>query len=134
MDAATIAADLEIRRLVAEYCHAVDDGDFDGLLSLFAAEATFRFGDRSYEGEARIRRFFEATQQPEQRGKHLTTNVVVRVEGERAEVGSDFVFVRIVDGVLRPLLTGRYADDVARLGGRWVFERREATVLGSLRG
>lgn len=121
--------ELEIRRLLAEYCQLCDDGDFAALTERFAPDGSFVFGESISTGRDELRRWFEVSQTPERRGKHLTVNVVVDVDGDRADVVSDFLFLMVREGAVTPLITGRYHDDLRRVDGRWLFQRREATSM-----
>jgi uncharacterized protein (TIGR02246 family) len=118
-----------IATLLAEYCHLCDDGDFEGLADRFTDDGTFVFGDRTMTGRNALIRWFERTQSPERRGKHLTSNVAVTIDGDRATVVSDYVFLTKVDGRPTPLIAGRYDDDLVRVDGRWRFRQRVATVM-----
>ena len=125
----TILAERDIARLLAEYCHFIDDGNFAGLLGCFTEDAEFVFAGRVKAGRAAMLRFFEKTSGPDQRGKHVTANTIVDIDGDRARAASDFVFlVRVGDGLV-PLITGRYSDEACREGGRWRLTRREVTTL-----
>jgi ketosteroid isomerase-like protein len=125
---AAITDELEIRRVLALYCHRCDDGDFDALLDLFSADSEMVYGERTCRGRAQLREFFDEMQgKPAQRGKHLTLNSVIDVAGDGASATSDFLFLRFVDGALTPVYTGRYRDRFARVGNRWRITRREVT-------
>jgi 3-phenylpropionate/cinnamic acid dioxygenase small subunit len=117
----------DIANLLAAYCHYCDDGDFDGLLDCFMDDATFAFEQWEATGRDQLRRWFERNQSPDQRGKHLTTNSVIEVDGDRATARSDFMFLGRVDGRLVPLIAGRYLDDIRRVDGHWRFCRRTST-------
>lgn len=117
----------EIANLLAVYCQRCDDGDFDSLLECFSDDATFAFEQWEATGRDQLRRWFERNQSPDQRGKHLTTNSVIEVDGDRATARSDFVFLGRVDGRLVPLIAGRYLDDIRRIDGHWRFHRRTST-------
>ena len=120
----------EIRRVLAQYCHHCDDGDFDALLELFAADAELTYRERSCRGRAQVRAFYDELQgKPEQRGKHMTANALGEVTGAEAVVVSDFLFLRFVAGALVPDFTGRYRDRFARIAGRWCIARREIVQL-----
>jgi ketosteroid isomerase-like protein len=122
--------ELEIRRTLAEYCHLCDDGDFDGLLALFAPDAVLVHGTVQASGHAEIRAFFVERQgRPEQRGKHLTVNTVVDVDGDHAEALSDFLYLQLVGGDVMPGSSGRYRDDLVRLDGGWCFARRQIVPM-----
>jgi uncharacterized protein (TIGR02246 family) len=129
MDRSTLADEVEINRLLARYCHACDDGDFDCLIDLFAEDASFVYAESAPSGREAIRRWFEMTQPPERRGKHLTTNMVVTLRGDEASVVSDFVFLARSDGRFIPQLAGRYLDELRYDGDQWRFVRRVALPL-----
>lgn len=131
MEAPTTGAEREIRRLLAEYCHLCDEGEFVALAQRFTSDGCFRYDVHTATGRDAIVRWFEANQPPERRGKHITANAVIDVDGGRAEVRSDYVFLTFVDGTLAPALAGRYHDQLRRVGGRWLFERREARPLAA---
>ena len=127
MDTRQVADELAIRELLAAYCHRCDDGRFSELLDLFAPGASVVLGTATVAGHAALREFFEDRQGlPEQRGRHLTVNSVVEIDGSRARALSDFVHIKFVDGRLMPVLAGRYRDDLVRMeDGRWRFARRQ---------
>jgi ketosteroid isomerase-like protein len=125
-----VAARDAIAVLLAEYCHRCDDGDVDALLDRFTADATFVFADHAVTGHEQLRAWFESTQSPERRGKHITANVIITVEGDRAAAASDFVFYGTNrEGRLVAMVAGRYTDDLVIDDGRWRFRRRVVTAI-----
>lgn len=120
--------EFEVHRLLAEYCHLCDDGNFDALLDCFEEDA-FVFGKSTASGREELFKWFETTQSPGRRGKHITANVIVKVDGNEASAVSDFVFLVRSDDVLKPLVAGRYVDDLRHDGDRWRFGRRVAIPL-----
>jgi 3-phenylpropionate/cinnamic acid dioxygenase small subunit len=125
-----VSDEQEIERVLAHYCHRCDDGDFAALLDLFAADAELVYGERLCRGRTQILAFFEDLQgKPDQRGKHVTSNVIVDVADDQASVLSDFLFVRFAGGSLALVFTGRYRDRFARVAGRWCIARREIVEL-----
>ena len=119
--------ELGVRRTLAAYCQHLDDGDFPGVAQQFAPEGTINFGDHGEaNGRAEIEAWFTEGYTPERRGKHLTVNTIIELDGDRATARSDFAFLGFVDGDLRPLFAGRYHDDLVRGDGRWLIQRREA--------
>ena len=118
-----------IMRLLAEYCHLVDDARYDDLAELFTVDGHFSFGRLTATGRPDLRAWFERNQPPELRGKHLTANTVIDVDGDDARAVSDFVFLGFADGRLAPLLTGRYRDELRRVDGRWLIRSRDAAAL-----
>ncbi len=118
-------------RTLAGYSHYLDDGDFDRWIELFTEDARLVFAGRTTEGRPSIRRYMEQVQPPEGRGKHITANIVVDVEGDTATAHTDYLFVRHAAGQgLVLVATGRYRDDLIRDGDRWRFQQREISLLG----
>jgi len=115
---------------LTDYCFACDDGRFDDLAECFTEDATFVVPGEVLEGRAAIAAWFVGAQgRPEQRGKHLTTNVRCEFDGDRATVIADFAWLRFSHGKLVPGTTGRYLDEMERTGDRWRFRRREIQML-----
>ena len=125
----TLADELAIRRTLAAYCHHLDDGDFSSLAHRFTEDGSYTYGTADLSGRATLESWFAEMNPPERRGKHLTMNVIVDVEGDRAFAYSDYLFVRIVDGTLTPLFSGRYRDELVRAEGGWLIQSRVVTPL-----
>jgi len=69
-------------------------------------------------------------QPPERRGRHLTMNPVVDIDGDAARVVSDFLFFgrdpgAPIDAPPELRYVGRYHDDLVRSDLGWQFRRRE---------
>lgn len=135
MDERPVHDQLAISRVLAEYCQLCDDGDFIALVERFTPDGEFVFGRRSATGRPALVEWFERTQTPELRGKHLTTNSLIDVaaDGDHAAVSSDFLFTQISDNAITLALAGRYRDAFVRVDGRWLIERREAVPMCSPR-
>lgn len=114
-----------IRRLLARYCHTLDDGDVAGFGALWAGDAELAVRGTVLRGREAIRDTVAGRQPPERRGRHLTVNVEADVDGDAARAVSDFVFyARADDGTPKLRFVGRYHDDLVRDGGEWQFRRR----------
>jgi len=129
VDQSALECDLEIRRTLSAYCHLCDDGEFDRLAEQFAPDGSFVFAGEIVTGRTALVQWFERSQTPKRRGKHLTTNTIVDLLGDRAHAVSDFVFLRMTEAGITPAIAGRYLDDLRRVDGRWLIERREAAVM-----
>ncbi len=121
--------ELAVRRTLAAYCHHLDDGDFSGLAHRFTEDGSYTYGTAHVSGRDSLESWFAEMNPPERRGKHLTMNVIVDVEGDRAVAHSDYLFVRVVDGTPTPLFSGRYRDELLRAGGGWLISSRVVTPL-----
>jgi hypothetical protein len=119
-----VVDDLAIRPLLASYCQLLDDGHFGALAELFTPDGSFSYAGTAVSGRDAIRDWFTSSQPPGRRGKHLTLNVVIVVDGDHAAVTSDYLWLRSVEGVISPGLAGRYRDTLVRGHGSWFLARR----------
>jgi ketosteroid isomerase-like protein len=118
-------ADAEIRRTIAEYCQTVDDGRFSDCGRCFAEDAVVRVMGMEVIGRQEIEAWIASAQPPERRGRHVTTNSVICVDGRRAEATSDFLFLATGEDGPHISTAGRYVDTFVAAEGRWVFASRE---------
>lgn len=119
-----------ITRVVARYCHLLDDGRWDEFAGLWTDEAEFVLQGQATRGRGAIRDAIEASQPPERRGRHLAVNLEIEVEGDRATNVCDFTFwARDQEGRATPLFLGRYDDALVRTADGWQFARREITFF-----
>lgn len=113
-----------IRELVDAYALALDAGDIDACLLLFAPDAEFLVYGRSFAGRDGIGKMFSDAP----RGLHLTGVSRIDVHGDTATARSQVLFVRAGDLHLRPAL---YDDELVRTGGQWLFRRRRCQFVTS---
>ena len=118
-----------IRRTLAEYCQALDDGRFDDWVDVFTHEVTFEVMGRVLEGVADVRSFIEAAQGPEARGRHMLSEPLIDLDddGDRATATTDYAFV---SQRLRITSAGRYRDTLVRHSDRWRISSRAIVFLG----
>jgi 3-phenylpropionate/cinnamic acid dioxygenase small subunit len=121
-----------IETLIYTYAERVDRGDFEGVAELFEG-ALYRcvVGDEVvvYEGSEGVRGTFEGLvmryEDGTPRTRHVTTNVMVEIDGDEAAARSYFtVFQQVGSTPLQPIIAGRYHDRLARVDGRWRFTDR----------
>ena len=119
----------KIRFTIAEYCHRTDLGDLDGWAELFVENGRFRMFGQEYVGRTALRAFIADDQPPELRGLHLTTDSAIKVDGDRATVRSNFIFIAAGDSAGVLVASGRYLDVMVRAGDAWLIEDREAVLV-----
>lgn len=123
-------AESEIRRILALYCHRLDDGQFDEWAGLFAVDGEYLAnGDQVAFGHAGLVEWAENHfRDSGNRGRHLVTNVAVDVSGDTANAVSNWIFV--ARSPVGPIMagTGKYRDDFIRTEGGWTFQRRDVLV------
>ena len=122
-DRAAIAA------LVFGYAERLDAGDFAGVASLFADAVYGMPGGPERCGAAAVQAVLDEKVQRHPDGtprtKHVTTNLVVEVDGVTATARSYFTVLQATARVpLQPIVAGRYHDRFVRHGGRWRFAAR----------
>lgn len=121
-----------IETLIMTYAERVDLGDFAGVADLFEG-ATYRsaLGDdvMVQEGRDAVRNTFETMvrRYPDgtPRTKHVTTNVMVEVDGDTATARSYYTVLQQTEVLpLQPIICGRYHDRFAKQDGAWRFSDR----------
>lgn len=114
---------IEILQLYAKYNTAIDTGDGAGFGRCFVADGHFDSGIGVHEGHDAIAEFANKTHENMPGMRHNTTNIVVEGDGDAA-TGSGFLIGYLVDGGYKPIVTGRYLDELARTGDGWRFTKR----------
>src|SRR5262249_27867779 len=104
------------------------------MAALFTADGTWHtdFGQGTgRDGIAAHARSLRAGDAPRPRGVHLTTNIVIELNGDRATVRSNWVVAQNATTGPKVSSAGGYPDDRARQDGRWLFRyRRIARFIG----
>jgi ketosteroid isomerase-like protein len=121
-----VETDLAVRRLIARYCHLVDDRDFDAAAALFTDDARFRIGDTDLRGRDAIRTWFDSI--PEAMFHHVT-NVVVSYgsQPDTVHAVSDLTSGAKTDTGWAIWVLGRYHDTFVGSGRDLRFSQRIVT-------
>lgn len=121
-----------IETLIMTYAERVDLGDFDGVAEMFA-HATYRGehdgGVMAQTGADEVRATFEQLVRRYDDGtprtKHVTTNVIIELDGDTATSRCYFTVFQQTDTLpLQPIIAGRYLDRFERVDGVWRFADR----------
>jgi ketosteroid isomerase-like protein len=125
-----------IRDLVARYNANGDAGRIAQMMQLFADDAVLSVGERTHRGAAEIREMFERAA-ADTRGRsgglvrHFTaTHQIDLIDPARAR--GRCYFQTLTEAGLDHW--GRYLDEYARAGDRWLFAAREVRVDGRAPG
>jgi uncharacterized protein (TIGR02246 family) len=121
---------LAIERVINEYAAALDARDIETYVALFAKNGEWINGSLVRKGEDEIRalvvglwRSSPAAAVPNQTFE-IVSNPEIEVDGDRATVRSRHLLMRNPEGAPRPVLAGRYEDELVREDGKWKFLRR----------
>ncbi len=121
----------QIKNLIYRYAELIDEGDLAGVAQLLG-RARFLGPDGSEQGsgaeaiEALYRSFTRLYPDGTPLSHHVTTNVLVEVDGDAATARSYFtVFQATPDLPLQPIMAGRYIDTFARDTQGWYFSSRQ---------
>ena len=125
-----------INNLLMAYAEHIDGGRFADAAALFA-HAVYRLEradgslSATYTGTTEVQAFFEATRVHDDgtpRTKHLVTNVLIELDGDRATSRCYATVLQQTDVLpLQPIASGRYLDRFQRTDGEWRFAERLAT-------
>jgi len=119
-----------IAALVYRYAELLDSGDLDGVAALFE-HASWGSGTRTerMHGTAEVRRIYDGViiyDDGTPHTKHVITNLVISHDdgATRATARSYFTVLQANDGVLQPIIAGRYHDSFECVDGDWRFGER----------
>ncbi len=122
-----------IREVLAEYCFRLDGGRYDEMAALFTEDGTWdtAFGAATgREAIAALARDIRTRAGPNRpRAVHLVTNIAISVDGDTADVRSNWTVVQNgpQNSTEGPKIGsgGAYADRMVKQGGRWLFGYRK---------
>ena len=115
----------EIRELLARYCFHLDVDEFDAMAALFTPDGiwdtAFATG-RGRDGIAAQARAIATGPRP--RRVHLTTNIVIELNGDSASVRSNWLLFQNTPAGPAIGSGGAYDDQLVKVDGRWLFRHR----------
>lgn len=117
-----------IREVLATYCFRLDAGDMDGMAALFTPDGVWEtdFGKGTGRtGIADHGRSLRAHGTARPRAVHLCTNIVIDLQGDTANVLSNWTTVQNSDTGPKIGSAGGYIDRMAKVGGTWMFVHRK---------
>ena len=118
-----------IRELLAEYCFRLDDGRYDEMAALFAEDGTWDTAFGKATGRAAIAELARSLRAragaDRPRAVHLVTNIVITLDGDRAEVRSNWMVMQNSTEGPKIGSGGAYLDEIERRDRRWLFRCRK---------
>jgi hypothetical protein len=128
----------EITNLVYRLGAVLDDRRFDEMRSLLVEDATVRTPGGTAEGQDAVIAQARRNHRPDEPTQHVITNLLVKLEGDRAQVRANLVvnFASPARGDLslpapptKYTLGEIYHFDVARTSEGWRFSRVETSPV-----
>jgi hypothetical protein len=117
-----------IRELLAEYCFLLDSYRLKEFGELFLDNGVWMSRNGGATGPAAIEAFMrQLVPGPGTGRKHFTANIIIRLNGDEAEVMSNFLVVRDTSAGPAIAVAGTYHDVVARDSANWRFKSRRLT-------
>jgi 3-phenylpropionate/cinnamic acid dioxygenase small subunit len=115
----------EIRELLARYCFALDAGQFEDMAALFTLDGVWETAFGTGTGRAGIvAQARSISIEPRPRRVHLTTNIVIDLDGDTATAQSNWVLFQNTPRGPAIGSGGAYFDRLAKVDGKWFFTRR----------
>jgi hypothetical protein len=132
MTTTSIEDRLAINDLFVRYTTALDAGDVETIVGCFTEDGLLESPTvGTHAGSAAIRDFARRFARFRESGaqlRHLISNLVVTVDGDRAKAGCYLLNVITRDGQSRLLAPGRYECDLSKIDGQWLFQRRRVIL------
>lgn len=116
----------EIRELLARYCFALDADKFEEMAALFTPDGVWETAFGTGTGRAGIEAQANSIATGARpRRVHLTTNIVIELDGDTATARSNWALIQNVPSGA-PIIGsgGVYADRLVKADGRWFFRHR----------
>jgi hypothetical protein len=116
-----------IRDVLSEYCFCLDGGLHAEMAALFAPDGVWETAFGSGEGREGIRTLLARIGRPsgtEPRAVHLVGNILITLDGETAQVRSNWA--EPMNSRRGPVIeaAGAYYDQMVKLDGKWLFKHR----------
>lgn len=128
MTSVSTADRFAINDLFVRYTRAIDAGDVDTLVDCFTQDGSLQSpAVGEYAGHAAIRAFaerFAAFRRNGSQLRHVISNLVMQVEGDRASASCYLVVFLTKDGASRMLAPGQYECELRKADGAWRFQKR----------
>lgn len=125
-----------IENLIYLYAELIDAGELDAVAELFrhgeiVAPGANNAVTKGYQAVLHMyrsaTRIYPDTGTPKTR--HLTTNVRVEVDGDKAQASSYFTVIQATEALpMQPIISGRYSDEFEKVDASWRFSRRSMFV------
>ena len=114
----------QILNVLAIYCHALDDGQYQRLAEIFDNDTVYELTGGPYVGVAESVAALERLLGAEPTKRHLNFNHFVTIAGDRATVRSDWYSLNRGDSGLAFAAGGTWNDSLEKRNSRWIITHR----------
>jgi 3-phenylpropionate/cinnamic acid dioxygenase small subunit len=117
-----------IRELLATYCFHLDNDRFAEMAALFTEDGTWdtAFGKGTgHDGIVAQAQSISKPGSPRPRRVHLTTNIVIALDGDAAQVESNWTVIQNSASGPKIGSAGAYRDQLVKRNGTWLFHYRK---------
>lgn len=126
----------EIEDTLNRYSLGYDEGDLSLVETTLAPDAalSMRVADGElvgpFEGREAIMELFRKTaqSQQDQQRRHVTSNLIVDTDGDRATSTAYVTIFAAASGTLTAVSTGKYEDELLRTRDGWKFTKRHIAL------
>jgi uncharacterized protein (TIGR02246 family) len=122
----------EVRALYNRYALSWDENQAEELAGCFTSDAVFESQRGRFVGRDEIlgNMVNVNTALGGARQRHITTNLDIRIDGERGTATAYFICCVGRQGKLEVIAFGKYEDELRKVDGRWLFSARKGIVEG----
>jgi len=129
MDALVRLQELEaIRELLTRYAITLDDHAWEDFAELFTEEATFTVNGVPFAGRDALVRFIADSLPEDYLCKHICTAPLIELATDAATARARTDVLWVTQNYQIAVI-GRYEDSLVKRDGRWLFDRRDETVI-----
>jgi SnoaL-like protein len=123
----------QIRELYARYAYTIDYGAHEEWVRCFTEDGVFespRFG--RHAGHAALLKFTATYKESNGAAqvRHMMTNVTFELNGDAATGGCYLTYYHCRGGKATLEALGRYEDELRKVDGKWLFQRRRVYIDG----
>ena len=121
-----------IRELLHRYCFCMDEGRFDELGALFAADGEWIAPYRTAKGPKEIAAWLHQSVPASPHRVHYVMNTIIDCDGTNATARSNYLVMVEGPNGPAPSVCGVYDDVLVRQADSWRFRRR--TLIHAFKG
>ncbi len=127
------SSEVQIANLQYRYAECIDTGDLVAGAELFRHAKVKVLGHGEVNADQLLQIWKDGITLYEDgtpRTKHVMTNLLIEVDEEKntATMRSYYTVLQVVDGVLQPVIAGRYHDEFERVAGKWRWKYRDYSL------